>query len=135
MTRSSKTWCGRCTEWRRRTRARRFVWWTSATHWRRSCGSRWTERTRLRCRKECSGSMANGNGFDPSRLTLQDWTRMLHNAARVQPGAPDYDEARATVGYALANIGHLNRVQNQADYAAGQQPGIAASPFASAFEG
>src|SRR5207247_1920786 len=32
-------------------------------------------------------------------------------------------------------IGHLNRVQNQADYAAGQQPGIAASPFASAFEG
>ncbi len=78
--------------------------------------------------------MANGNGgFDPNRL--QDWTVVLHNAAKVRPGAPDYDEARATAGYALQMIGHLNRVQNQQDYAAGQQPGIAASPFASAFEG
>ena len=78
--------------------------------------------------------MANGNGgFDPTRL--QDWTVVLHNAAKVRPGSPDYDEARATAGYALQMIGHLNRVQNQADMAQAAQPGIAASPFASGLEG
>jgi hypothetical protein len=78
--------------------------------------------------------VANGNGgFDPTRL--QDWTVVLHNAAKVRPGSPDYDEARATAGYALQMIGHLNRVQNQADLAQAAQPDIAATPFASGLEG
>jgi hypothetical protein len=51
--------------------------------------------------------------FDPTRLT--DWTNVLHHAAAVPKGSPDYADAQATINLALLQIQHLNRTANQAD--------------------
>lgn len=56
-------------------------------------------------------------------ISLQDWIKILHNAARVKPGAPRYAEARKIAQMAVASIRGLNQQAGQMDKYAPIQEG------------
>ena len=51
--------------------------------------------------------------FDPT--SVPDWINVLHHAAAIPKGSPDYEDAQSAVQQALTHIGHLNRQANAAD--------------------
>lgn len=52
----------------------------------------------------------------PPVQDLGYWRDILRNASRIAPNHPDYADARATIPYALAQIEHINRSGNIADW-------------------
>lgn len=79
--------------------------------------------------------MSDPEKFDPKNLS--HWVNVLHNAAAVKRGAPNYDDAQAVVNLALLQIQHLNRAAQAADpdqIAAGQ-PGAQVNPGATLIGG
>lgn len=52
--------------------------------------------------------------MDPE-IPLQDWIKILHNAARIKPGHAKYAEARQVAQIALANIRGLNQQAGEMD--------------------